>query len=292
MQTVQPESNEARFHLGMMMKYWRPGDVKTRLAASIGDDQAAQLHRLFVHQLCLSLCHAGDSRSLVFAPPSVEGLLRDELASWGIQDDWSYSVQCSGDLGDRMDHWFRDMGKRSLGGPNKQAEESQAASVILIGADCPTLTQADVEQAARAMSDHDVVLGPAADGGYYLIGMRSHHAVSGQLGDLFRDMPWSTADVLSTTVDRVARAGLKLGLLDQREDIDTVVELNRLRQLLARVDGDSVDERSGEFTATALANRIECILRGESKLQDPLARFGSHSPANHSPANHRLGNKR
>ncbi|TWU57445.1 hypothetical protein Poly59_03520 [Rubripirellula reticaptiva] len=264
------------------MKYWRPGDVKTRLAASIGEDQAARIHRLFVQQLCLSLRHAGDSRSLVFSPPNAERLLLDELASWGIQDDWSYSVQCHGDLGDRMNHWFRDMGERSLGAQDKEAKESKAGSVILIGADCPTLTQADVEQAALAMLDHDVVLGPAADGGYYLIGMRRHHAASNQLGKIFCDMPWSTADVLSITVDRVARAGLKLALVDQREDIDTIVELNRLRQSLAGdqtpsgIGSGSVSKASiGEFATSGLGDQVERILRGESYPQIPLDRLGN-----------------
>jgi glycosyltransferase A (GT-A) superfamily protein (DUF2064 family) len=107
---------------------------------------------------------------------------------------------------------------------------------------------------------HDVVLGPAADGGYYLIGLRGPW-VSHQAGfeTLFQNMPWSTARVLPITRERLKTAGLSFTELETREDVDTIVELNHLRASLETAGGREAKLRAG----------IERILREDSSCDDP-----------------------
>jgi glycosyltransferase A (GT-A) superfamily protein (DUF2064 family) len=92
----------------------------------------------------------------------------------------------------------------------------QADYVVLIGADCPTLTAEDLVTEFDALeAGTDIVIGPAEDGGYYLIGMREHHAA------IFEKMPWSTPEVLSLTENRLQGHNLRVHKLPVRKDLDT-----------------------------------------------------------------------
>lgn len=203
-----------------MTKYWRAGQVKTRLAAAIGDQNAADLHRIFVHHLCTELAIAANRRQLVVTPWGDQSLVASQLDQWGLAAQWAIVDQGDGDLGQRMRRWF--------GG----ALVDDAAA-ILIGADCPLVDAAAIAAAGESLAQADVVLGPAADGGYYLIGMNKDVAAKRKSDPLFDDVPWSTDRVFEITLDRCQRAGLRVATLPQREDIDTVDELNRLRHALA-----------------------------------------------------------
>lgn len=191
-----------------MAKFWTPGTVKTRLGASTGMDKSARLHQLFVQTLTTHLAGGAQHCVVSFAPSEKEADFADSLPA-----DWQLTPQCDGDLGQRMQDWFT----RFLG------EQSAA---ILIGADCPTLDQSVIDLARELLETNDVVLGPANDGGYYLIGIRGpwldQHAA------LFKDVPWSTDTVLSLTQKRIALTGMSCELLSQREDIDTIDVLHRL----------------------------------------------------------------
>jgi rSAM/selenodomain-associated transferase 1 len=112
-------------------------------------------------------------------------------------------TQVSGDLGQRMSEAIR-------------TTLAAADYAVVIGADCPALSTADLVAAFNALdAGTDVVIGPAEDGGYYLIGMRHHHAW------LFTDIPWSTADVLTLTEERIHTQNLRLHKLPLRKDLDT-----------------------------------------------------------------------
>jgi rSAM/selenodomain-associated transferase 1 len=117
--------------------------------------------------------------------------------------------QGEGDLGERL--------CRAFG----RAFRSQARRVVIIGSDCPEVTEADIRAAWDGLRAHDVVLGPARDGGYWLIGLRSLQPA------LFRGIPWSTADVLAATQERARVAGLRVQLLRELSDIDTVEDWRR-----------------------------------------------------------------
>ena len=205
-----------------MMKYWEPGAVKTRLGATIGMPVSAQLHQAFVRHLCGQLAKSATDRELVISPPERIADIERALKNWHIHS-WGTRVQSSGDLGDRMATWF----KESL-------EESRSA--ILIGADCPQLSHQTIATATSLLQNHDVVLGPAADGGYYLIGLRGsvlRQNSQDHIQRLFENMTWSQADVFEITCQRISELGMSLSLLSACEDIDTVSELTRLRTQLA-----------------------------------------------------------
>jgi uncharacterized protein len=151
----------------MMAKHWTPGLVKTRLAAAIGQGAAAELHRVFVYQLAKSLNACGDQRQILLAPAD----RCDAVAE--LANCWSVLPQGAGDLGQRMWRAF-ETELTAAGSP---------ASVVMIGADLPTLTQADVDRAFAALGSSDLVLGPARDGGYYLIALRGRIADPSSLSD-------------------------------------------------------------------------------------------------------------
>jgi hypothetical protein len=94
-----------------------------------------------------------------------------------------------------------------------------ASKVIVVGSDCPELSAAIVEDAFDALERHDVVVGPAMDGGYYLLGMKTAHI------SLFEKMKWSTSTVLEDTLARVSKLELNVKMLPQLSDLDTEQDL-------------------------------------------------------------------
>jgi hypothetical protein len=239
------------FTLGMMTKYWDVGQVKTRLGASVGMRQAAALHRLFVAHLCTSLAHVAERNTVCLSPDSSLGRFQRALNSWGLEDRWDTMPQGTGNLGERMGRWF----ERCLD-PSSASGSSRA---ILIGADCPTLDADLIRSAGDSLKKRDVVLGPAADGGYYLIGLRGPwQSRRSEFESLFRDIPWSTDQVMGITRRRLGSAGLSNTELDVREDVDTLAELDHLRQSVATDDDRHAQLKSG----------IEQILTGTFRPAD------------------------
>jgi glycosyltransferase A (GT-A) superfamily protein (DUF2064 family) len=169
------------------------------------------------------------------------------LKSWGLDRQWDVKPQGPGNLGERMARWFTC---------NLRNESSRA---ILIGADCPRLDAGQIGQARENLQTREVVLGPAADGGYYLIGLHgSWQSNESRFEELFREVPWSTAQVLSVTRGRLETAGLSFAELETREDVDTVVELRNLRESLEQATDQHAELKQG----------IDRILAG-FRLSDP-----------------------
>jgi rSAM/selenodomain-associated transferase 1 len=216
----------------MMAKFWVPGEVKTRLGSSIGMAPAASIHRLFTTHLCKNLCRSAERRELCIAPDGRIAEVESTLAETKLDRHWRVVRQGEGDLGQRMAQWMT----RNLILPDSRS--------ILIGADCPTLGDHDIRQAIDLLDRHDVVLGPALDGGYYLIGLRG--CWDDRRSSLFQSIPWSEPDVLERTTERVAIAGLSLARLPAAQDIDTILELNqltdRLRKSTSPPDRDLLSE--------------------------------------------------
>jgi uncharacterized protein len=181
----------------VFVKAPRPGSVKTRLAATIGAEAACEAYLHMVEALWTQIRSLRNVQ-LRFSPEGAE----PEVQRW-LQPEWTMALQGDGDLGVRLTTAFAD------------AFAAGAQRVAIIGSDCPYVTVDDIEQAWKALGDHDVVLGPARDGGYWLVALRQLYP------DLFREIDWGTADVLKRTVDRARALNLRVHLRRELSDIDT-----------------------------------------------------------------------
>lgn len=213
----------AREVIIVFIKFPIAGQVKTRLAASLGVDHALRIYNELV-ALTFSVVsqwlhhrpEGGGSPSprsawIAFTPAELKAECRawlaDSIGTWPTPAEWV--PQTEGDLGARLQNAFQE------------AFTSGFSSVCAIGGDCPGLTAASLEQAFLDLVDHDVVIGPASDGGYYLIGSNTHHP------DLFDEIPWSTENTLRVTLNRARHAGLSVTLLPPLDDIDTEADWRR-----------------------------------------------------------------
>ncbi|MGQ0713053.1 MAG: TIGR04282 family arsenosugar biosynthesis glycosyltransferase [Gemmatimonadaceae bacterium] len=176
-----------------------PGQVKTRIAAELGAMAAVEIYRTLATRV-ISAALAGTSYrvTVAYSPRDGESVVR----AW-LGPSPALRPQCDGDLGARMACAVGDELARG------------AERVIVIGTDCPEVTPAVIEDAFARLERSDVVLGPAADGGYYLIGMSRLHRA------LFDDVPWSSPDTLRVTRERARASGLRVELLGELRDVDT-----------------------------------------------------------------------
>lgn len=183
----------------------RRGEVKTRLAAGIGDDAALEAYRrLAEHTLAAAAPLAGDGvRLRVHHAPADAG---GEVRAW-LGGAPAYLPQAEGDLGARMEAAFGS------------AFREGAERVVIVGSDLPALSTALLRRAFAALDGSDAVVGPARDGGYYLLGLRR------PIDGLFGGIRWSTPQVLSATLGRLRAAGAEPVLLEELADVDTVEDL-------------------------------------------------------------------
>ncbi len=196
----------------LFTRYPEPGRVKTRLIPELGERGAADLHKKLT-ETCLSclfkVCAENDTGITVF----FTGGSKRQMHRW--LPDISLVRQEGADLGERMIAAFSHV--RALGGNR----------ILLVGSDCPELSPAILRQGFQHLLTHDLVLGPAHDGGYYLVGI-SVDVVPASLWTLMTDMGWGGGDVLSTTLARVRRAGFSYSLLPRLHDIDRPEDLEYL----------------------------------------------------------------
>jgi len=173
------------------------GKVKTRLAIGVGAQRALAIYQYLVQ-------HTHQVVSEVNVPV---GIFVDEELSDGkpAVSQWM-QLQQGKDLGEKMVHAFQETFAQG------------AARVVLIGTDCPTLRAELLTQAFDHLSQVDLVLGPASDGGYYLVGMKQVQKA------LFEGIEWSTASVLEETIKRAEIAGLSISFLPELADVDTVAD--------------------------------------------------------------------
>lgn len=188
----------------------QPGRVKTRLAEGIGTRAATALYRHMGRQVVGDLARSPFEVTVCFTPEGEERIVR----AW-LGEDVTLDYQGEGDLGARMDRMLR----RGL---------SRSERAIVVGTDAPSVDTSVVTRAARALDYADIVLGPASDGGYVLLGLKRPHPA------LFEDMEWSTEDVLSETVARARALGLSVTFLEAHSDVDTEADLTPdLRRFIA-----------------------------------------------------------
>lgn len=170
------------------------GKVKTRLAASLGDQQALVIY----HQLLAftqSVAQQVDCRRFLFYSDFI-----DHTDEWP-PEHFEKRIQAGKDLGERMQNAFADI-------------LAICSKTIIIGSDCPLISSHHITAAFSRLDTVDVVVGPSLDGGYYLLGLKSIHA------GFFQNIAWSTETVLATTLSRAQEAGLTHFCLDALPDID------------------------------------------------------------------------
>ena len=195
-------SRSARNRLFIFVKEPRAGRVKTRLAAGIGPVRAAWWFR---HQATGLFRRLRDPRWQLWAAvaPDREGM---ESAAWPRFA--RRKAQGAGSLGARMGRVLR---------------WAPAGPVVIVGADIPHVEQADIAAAFRALGNHDVVVGPATDGGFWLIGMARRRRIP---ATLFQGVRWSTETALADTLATVP--GLRVARLRTLRDVDVVDDLDRV----------------------------------------------------------------
>lgn len=179
------------------------GLVKTRLGREIGYEQATGIYRMLAEEQIRRM-PCGLSREIHYAPKDAGA----EMTAW-LGAGEAYRVQAAGDLGVRL--------REATGNALARGFDR----VVVLGADCPSLDAAVLEDAFSRLDSADVVLGPAEDGGYYLVGLRS------PAPRLFEDIAWGTATVLATTLERVRELGRSCALLPVLADIDTADDWRR-----------------------------------------------------------------
>ena len=196
----------------------RPGEVKTRLARTIGADQAAKLAEAFLLDTYQSLATVPWTQPVVATTGPLEG----ELSS---MEQW---IQGDGDLGDRIER----MDHRAL---------ATTDQVIVLGADTPGLPLALLEQARVALHDADAVVGPVCDGGFYLLGLR--HCPVG----LLEGLPWSQPSTRMALLERLEQFQLETHSIESWFDVDHLEDLERLIRAIER------EQISAPATAAFLA---------------------------------------
>src|SRR5687768_10328940 len=189
--------------LGLFAKCPRPGQVKTRLAEAASPEWAARVAAAFLADTVERMAAIAARRFLVHAPDEAT----PDLVALA-QDRFELAPQGPGDLGERL---MRFLEARLASGP-----------VVVIGADSPTLPPSFVEFAFFMLSGCDVVLGPATDGGYYLLGCRR------LLPSLFSGIDWGGPHVLRQTVERLAGPDASLVVLQPWYDVDTLDDWHML----------------------------------------------------------------
>ncbi len=187
------------------------GKVKTRLIPALGAPGAASLHRRLAERTVRAVRTLQRRRSCDLEI-CYDGANRDQMREW-LGEGCQFTAQGSGDLGNRMAEAF------SL------AFSQGAKRVLLVGTDCPGLDATILENGLESLVGTDAVLGPALDGGYYLIGL-SRPAPS-----LFADMAWGENSVLAVTRDRLAEQGLTSVDVARLRDIDRPEDLHEVGSL-------------------------------------------------------------
>lgn len=227
--------------IGIICKAPLPGRSKTRLATAIGDVVASELSACFLRDVAAAIDSVPERLGRrgygVYAPAGAEHVMRELLP-----DGFELLLQAGNDLGE------------VLLGASRALLEAGHDCILLVNGDSPTLPTRFLVQAIEALRQPGdrMVLGPASDGGYYLIGLKGAHR------QLFTRIAWGTDTVARTTCERAAKIGLPTMLLPEWYDIDDVETLRWLHEELAG--------RSTRFLGGGLAPASRAFLKDTSEL--------------------------
>lgn len=186
--------------LMIFVKKPEKGRVKTRLAESIGHQRALEVYRQLLIITKRETRYVEVDKQVWYSPEIVDDDIWDTPA-------YTKRTQEGDGLGKRMKNAFQ------------QAFAEGYQRVVIIGSDCPYITENSIHQAFAKLENSELVIGPSADGGYYLLGMRAFYP------DLFDNKEWSSSSVLKQTLDEVKKQDLSIFKLPELNDIDTLEDL-------------------------------------------------------------------
>lgn len=204
--------------LGLFAKQPLAGAVKTRLAAATSAEWAARVAAAFLGDTVERLAGIEARRVLAFDPAAGQAYFAEVVGH-----RYELVSQGTGDLGERMARFFASQ------------LAAAARSTVLVGTDSPTLPLHFVQQAFRELERADLVLGPATDGGYYLVGCGP------RLPPTFDGIAWSKPNVLADTVARLTDPTWRLALLPPWYDVDTLEDWQMLCGHLAALERSGID---------------------------------------------------
>jgi len=193
--------------VGIFAKPPLPGQVKTRLIPDIGPVKAAAVYRYCLEYTLAVVRQSGLDYQLFISEASDDPLFQGE----------EYGLQKGDDLGSRMFNAFQELLQRGSDG------------ALIIGTDCLDITSMHLQAAARSLADHELVLLPAYDGGYALIGCREINP------GLFSNLRWSTDQVYRQTVANALQLNYRVDSLESVRDIDRLQDLEHYPELLALI---------------------------------------------------------
>ncbi|MEM9926060.1 MAG: TIGR04282 family arsenosugar biosynthesis glycosyltransferase [Cyanobacteria bacterium P01_D01_bin.50] len=196
----------AKQHLIIFTRYPQPGKTKTRLIPALGVEGAANLQRQMTEYTLSKVKKLQESVAISFEVRFTGGDLQ-LMQNW-LGTELNYQLQGEGDLGKRMENSFLSAFSRG------------AQEVVIIGIDCPGANVKVLAEAFEKIQHCDLLLGPALDGGYYLIGLKR------VIGKLFTNIDWGTAKVLQQTVDIAQQLKLSIDYLQTLADIDRAEDLS------------------------------------------------------------------
>ncbi|MDD2422282.1 MAG: TIGR04282 family arsenosugar biosynthesis glycosyltransferase [Heliobacteriaceae bacterium] len=228
----------------LMSRIPRPGFTKTRLMARLSGRECAEFHRRCLIDTCRAVRESGLAGYIFWAgagqEPFEPGLL---LKRCGLSKDDSRYFQFYPQVG-------KHLGERMAGAAEKVLSSFDA--VLLLGTDLPEVTPGLLAEARCRLQEVDAVIGPAKDGGYYLIGIKEMHRC------LFQDIPWGTAAVMEATRERLQAGALSYMLLETMNDIDT---WDDLLDFYAR--GKTGSAGPGNLASYAYAAKLAARYRGK-----------------------------
>ncbi|MBW7991277.1 MAG: glycosyltransferase [Planctomycetes bacterium] len=213
------------------------GQVKTRLAAETDGDFVVELYKCFVEDMISLIENLGVQFKVCFCPDN----MKSTFSEW-LGEQYCYTPQTGDNLGERLRNAFDSAFKEGF------------SNVVAIGSDSPDLPVHYLIESFEALAGHDTVIGPANDGGYYLIGFSKE----GFIPEAFDNISWSTDSVFEQTVSILKRHGRKMYLLPLWHDVDTIADL---KSLLLRTK-NTVFEKSKTYSyLTANGSRSKSDVR-------------------------------
>jgi len=263
-------SSISKERLIIFTRYPETGTTKTRMIPILGAIGAANLHREMTEHALSQVVGPAASNNLAIEI-RYDGGNEDLMQRW-LGSGFEYVLQKGDDLGQRMQRAFED------------AFESGAASAVIIGTDIPDLTGRVIKNAFNVLKQKKMVLGPAKDGGYYLIGFPKT-AFSPAVGDLFSGIKWGEKDVLKKTINAATGLGIRYFLVDELEDVDRPEDLfiwerrkNKIHHNVAAT-GISViipavneaDHIAGTIASIGHGNNTQIIVADGGSLDDTVS---------------------